>query len=139
MAYCTQDDLLKMISQEELAELTAEFGDAPDSQVVAEAISRGQAEIDAYLGTVYKVPLTPVPALIKALAVDLALFHLYARRSAVPPVRQQKYEAALAFLKEVAAGQATVATGSEPSTTGRQAADLGGATRLFRRDTLGEW
>ncbi len=140
MAYCTQEDLLKMIPPEELAELTAEAGDTPDPQVVEEAISRGQAEIDAYLGTVYAVPLSQVPPLIKALAVDLAIFHLYLRRSVAPPVRRQKYEAAVAFLKEVAAGQAVVAgAGGEPPSTDREAPQIRSANRIFRRDTQGEW
>ncbi|MDP3181581.1 MAG: DUF1320 domain-containing protein [Desulfobaccales bacterium] len=140
MAYCTQDDILKMISPEELAELTAEFGDTPDPQVVGEAISRGEAEIDAYLGTVYAVPLSPVPPLIKALAVDLAIFHLYLRRSIAPPVRRQKYEAAVAFLKEVAAGQAVVAgAGGEPQSSNRETAELNSGQRIFHRDTLKDW
>lgn len=140
MAYCTQEDILKMIPPEELAELTAEAGDTPDPQVVEEAISRGQAEIDAYLGTVYAVPLSPVPPLVKALAVDLAIFHLYSRRSVVPPVRQQKYEAAVAFLKEVAAGQAVVTSnGGEPPSSKRGAAEVSSANRVLSRNTLGEW
>jgi len=140
MAYCTQDDILKMISPEELAELTAEAGGTPDSQVVADAISRGEAEIEAYLGTVYAVPLSPVPPLLKALAVDLAIYHLYSRRSVVPQVRKQKYEAAVTFLKEVAAGQAVVATASgQPAATNRETTELTGAERLFRRDTLKDW
>lgn len=30
MAYCNQDDILKLIPRDELAELTAESGDEPD-------------------------------------------------------------------------------------------------------------
>jgi hypothetical protein len=34
MAYCTQDELLLMITVEELSELTTEMGEAPDLMVV---------------------------------------------------------------------------------------------------------
>ena len=45
MAYCSQDDLLKMIPLAELAELTAESGDDPEAAVVAEAIAKAGGEI----------------------------------------------------------------------------------------------
>ena len=108
MAYCSEDDLLKMIPQSELAELTAESGEVPDSLIITDAISKAGAEIDSYLGVKYVVPLATPPDRVKALAVDLAIYHLYSRRSVVPPVRQQKYDAAVAFLKQAAAGQMVI-------------------------------
>jgi len=105
MAYCTESDLLTLIPQKELAELTADSGDTPDSQVVAEAINLADAEIDAYLGSRYTLPLSPVPDQVKGLSMDMTLYHLYSRRSVAPTVRRQKYETALSFLKQVAAGE----------------------------------
>jgi phage gp36-like protein len=140
MAYSTQDDVLSMISQAELAALTSEAGEIPDSQVVAAAISRADAEIDAALGLRYAVPLSLVPERVKTLSVDLALYHLYSRRGVAPEVWCRKYQDALAFLKQVAGGQATLA-GSEgdPPGASREPAELNGPTRVFSRDTLGEW
>jgi phage gp36-like protein len=139
MAYCTQSDLLTMISQEELAELTADSGDLPDAFVVQEAIAQADAEIDAYLGSRYALPLTPTPPRLKALAVDMAIYHLYSRRSVVPAVRRDKYEAAVAFLKTVAAGTLGLEGSEEaPGATGEVAA-LSSETRLFSRTTLKDW
>ena len=76
MAYCSEDDLLKMIPQSELAELTAESGEVPDSLIIDDAISKAEAEIDSYLGVKYVVPVAAAPAQVKALAVDLAIYHL---------------------------------------------------------------
>ncbi len=140
MAYSVLEDLLKMIPEEELAQITTESGDDPDPAIVAEAISQADAEIDSYLGRRYQVPLSPVPPRVKALSVDLAIYHLYSRRSVAPPVRRQNYEAAVAFLKQVAAGQAVVeVSGGEPPGVNRDVGELTSATRVFRRDTLGEW
>ncbi len=140
MAYCTQEDLLKMIPLPELAELTADSGDIPDSYVVKEAIDKADAEIDSYLGLRYTVPFSPVPARVKALSVDLAIFHLYSRRSLAPTVRQQQYEAAVGFLKQVAAGQALIeGLGGDPPEVCRDVQEVTGAPRIFSRDTLGEW
>lgn len=140
MAYTIQDDLLTMISPGELAALSAETGDEPDSQVVAEAIARADAEIDAACGLRYLVPFSPVPERVKSLSADLAIYHLYSRRGAAPAVWRQKYEDAQAFLKQVAAGQATLAgSGGEPPAAARQSPDFLSANRIFSRDTLGEW
>jgi phage gp36-like protein len=140
MAYCTENDLIKMISQEELAALTAESGDVPDSLVVAEAISRADAEIDAYLGTRYALPLSPVPSQAKGLSVDMAIYHLYSRRSVAPPVRRQKYETALSFLQQVAAGQAVLdGANGLLAESERVESEFDGPVRVFSRNTLGEW
>ena len=140
MAYCTQDDLLTMMPQAELAALTTESGDVPDGQMVAEAIARADAEIDAACGLRYTVPFSPVPERVQSLSTDLAIYHLYSRRNAAPEVWRQKYKDALAFLKQVAAGQATLAgSGGEPPAADRQSPDFINANRLFSRDTLGEW
>jgi phage gp36-like protein len=140
MAYCTEDDLLKMIPQPELAELTAESGEVPDSLIINDAISKAGAEIDSYLGVKYVVPLAAAPDRVKALAVDLAVYHLYSRRSVVPMVRQQKYEAAVAFLKQVVAGQMViVGPQGELPTVAKEVTDATSAIRAFTRDTLADW
>jgi phage gp36-like protein len=142
MAYCTQNDLLTLIPQQELAELTADSGDTPDSQVVAEAIQRADAEIDSYLGMRYGPPLTAVPDQVKGLSMDIALYHLYSRRSVAPTVRLQKYTAAVAFLKLVAAGEAMLEEAGDPASGGDQVqagVEFSSATRIFSRDTQGNW
>jgi phage gp36-like protein len=142
MAYCTQNDLLTMIPVKELAELTAESGDTPDSQVVAEAIQRAAAEIDSYLGMRYTLPLNPVPDQVMGLAMDMALYHLYSRRSVVPAVRLLKYDAAVAFLKLAAAEGAVLEQSGDTGQAETQiqaGVEFSSATRIFTRDTQGNW
>jgi phage gp36-like protein len=140
MAYCSEDDLLKMIPSEDLTDLTVESGEVPDSLIVSDAIGKADAEIDSYLGVKYVVPVSPTPEQVKALSVDLAIYHLFSRRSIIPPVRQQKYEAAVAFLKQVAAGQAVIiGPGGESATMAHEVADATSAVRCFTRDTLSDW
>jgi phage gp36-like protein len=138
MAYCTQSDLITMIPLQELAELTADSGDTPDSQVVDEAIHRADAEIDAYLGMRHTLPLSPLPDQVKGLSIDMALYHLYSRRSVAPTVRRQKYEAAVAFLKLVAAGEAILEDAGDAPSSGDQVlvgSEFASATRVFTRNT----
>jgi phage gp36-like protein len=140
MAYCTEDDLFNMIPEEDLTDLTVESGDVPDSAIVADAISKADAEIDSYLGVKYVVPISPTPDQVKALSVDLAIYHLYSRHSIVPPVRQQKYDDAVAFLKQVAAGQAVIiGPNGESPTVAKDVTDVTSACRHFSRHTQWEW
>jgi phage gp36-like protein len=72
--------------------------------------------------------------------VELAIYHLYSRRSVVPPVRQRNYEEAVAFLKQVAAGQIMIVglQGELPTVT-KEVTDFTSAIRVFSRDTLADW
>jgi phage gp36-like protein len=140
MAYCSEDDLLKMIPQADLADLTVESGEVPDSLIIIDAISKAGAEIDSYLGVKYVVPMATPPDRVKALAVDLAIYHLYSRRSIVPPVWQQRHDAAVAFLKQVVAGQLViVGPQGELPTVAKEVTDATSAIRAFTRDTQADW
>jgi phage gp36-like protein len=140
MAYCAQDDLLKLIPEEELAEITAESGDSPDTAVVNEAIAKADSEIDAYCGVRYSVPFSTVPERVKSLSVEMAIYHLYSRRSVVPEVRRQKYEDAIILLKAIAQGAAVLSvSGETPTATGHEVAELTSGVRVFSRTTLDKW
>jgi phage gp36-like protein len=142
MAYCTSDDILKHIPEPELAQLTAETGEAPDLEVVNDAIAAADAEIDSYLGVRYSLPLAaPAPARIKALSVDMAIYHLHSRRGIMPEVRRDKYKDAVAFLRDVAAGRVQVigATGLEPLGDSENVVEVSSSERLFSRDKLRDW
>lgn len=110
MAYCTQEDLLTLLSEEELALISAETGDTPDEAIVEDAIAAADALIDGYCEPRYRhlLPFDPVPSLVKALSADIALYHLFSRRTTMPEVRRLKYEDAVSFLKQVATGRANI-------------------------------
>ena len=138
MPYCTQDDLLKLVPELELAQITAETGDVPDAAVVSEMIAQAGAEIDSYLAVRYMLPLAETPARVKSLAVDMALYHLYSRRSVAPEVRRQKYEDAVAFLKMVGAGKAEIigAAGTEVAGDAQEVTEISSQARVFDRDKM---
>ncbi len=141
MPYCTQDDLLKLVPEAEMAQLTAESGGVPDAAVVSEVIAKAAAEIDAYLAVRYVLPLADVPAQVKHLAVDMAIYHLYSRRGIESPVRAKNYDRAVAFLKAVAAGGAEIigATGVELPGAEEQVTEFSSSPRVFSRTTLGDF
>jgi phage gp36-like protein len=105
MPYCTQNDLETLISVVELAELTNELGVVPNSTIVTEIINRVDNEIDSYISARYRIPFNSTPEIIKGLSMDMAIYHLYSRRSTVPVIRRTKYEDAIKFLQNVALGK----------------------------------
>ncbi|SDH91923.1 DUF1320 domain-containing protein, partial [Roseospirillum parvum] len=68
--YATQADLEQRFGAQEIADLAyREEGDA-----LGPALADATALIDGYLRGRYALPLSPVPALVTALACDLARF-----------------------------------------------------------------
>lgn len=103
MGYATQQDLSDRFGASELAQLTDRTaGTTIDVTVVARALSDADAEIDAYLGARYALPLTTVPSVLARVAADIARYRLHEDR-ATESVRT-RYEDAVTFLKRVAAG-----------------------------------
>lgn len=140
MAYCDQDDILKLIPEQDLAELTTESGETPDDEVVADCIAAADGEIDSYLGVKYSVPLATVPDRVKWLSADMAIYHLYSRRGVAPEVRRQKYLDAVTFLKDVVAGTAKiVGLAGEAAATTPDVHEMTSSTRVFSRDNMGDW
>ncbi len=139
MAYCTQADIEKLIPAADLAILTTENELEPDAAVVAQAIADAGGEINGYLGIRYQVPLDPVPDLVKAIAVDLAVYNLHKRRPLLPMPEtcRQSYADRIGFLKQVVAGTATIgATAAPPPAVSQDVTEIGSGERIFSTDTL---
>lgn len=139
MAYSTQTDILQLLPESELARLTTEEGDVPDAAVVTDCIGKADAEIDGYLGIRYQVPLDPVPDLVKAISVDLAVYNLHSRRPlmAMPETVKMNYGNRISFLKSVVAGSATVgASAAPPPAVSQDVAEIGSSGRIFSGDSL---
>ena len=114
MSYSLKADIQKEISDDELIGLTDDEGAGVinDGRITA-AIARADAMIDSYCGQVETVPFTTVPAVIKQHSITIAIYFLFARRSAVPEIRRKNYEDAISHLKDIAAGKATLGTTTE--------------------------
>ena len=80
MAYSTIDDIRKLLPEMELLALTDDesLGTVEQGRV-DEAIAQADAEIDSYCAVRYSVPVTPVPAMLRKLSVDIAVYALYSR------------------------------------------------------------
>lgn len=123
MAYCTIDDILDCIDEDEVIGYTDDH-DAGliNQEAVDRAISVADAQIDLYLGRRYQVPMDPVPDQVRHIAVDIAIFRICSRRNQAPDDRRQKYDDAVKQLKDIAAGTGVIpgAVATEPETSGEE-------------------
>lgn len=140
MAYCTKTDILKKITDGELAMLTSETG-VTDDTVVAECIAEADGEIDSYAGRQYVVPMSPVPDRVRNLSIDISIFKAAARRAfklgAINDSIRGLYDDAIAFLKDVAAGRAVIDGAVKPSQNTERTGGFSSANdRTFTPDSL---
>jgi phage gp36-like protein len=138
MAYCTLADILDQVDEAELQLYTDDADEgAVDTDVVDAAIAAAGALIDAYLAARYTVPVDPAPAVLESMAVDIAVFKLAARRNRETDSVRRRYEDAVKFLKDAAAGKAVIAGVTAASGSGsRDHAQIEADTRIFTRDKM---
>ena len=115
MPYATLDGLKRKIDEAVLVQLTdtANTG-ALDETTVQRAIAAADAMIDAYAGSVYLVPMDPVPPVAADLSATIAVALLHRFRSVDSPVWSAAYRDAIEFLRQVAARHATLEGAAEP-------------------------
>lgn len=139
MAYCTLDDILKMIPQSVVIQLTDDEGAGAVNTVrVDEAIDGAAAEVDGYCATRYSVPLNPVPAVIGKLSADLAIYNLYARVvETIPDTRKKQRDDAIRLLERIADGRVQLgSTGLEPVSAPQGKPTIVSSDRLFNRESM---
>ncbi len=134
MTYASQQNLIDRFGQDELIQLTGRASlDAIDATVVARALADADAEINGYLSTRYTLPLSPVPAVLEKLACDIARYQLF--ENAATEIVKQRYENAVRFLKDVAAGKVTLGVDGNGDTaaTISNSVQISSTTPVFRR------
>jgi len=140
MAYCTLDDLEKLIPEVTLIQLTDdEDTGAVNTERVSEAIAQADSEVDGYAGTKYSVPFTTVPPVVKKCSVDIAVYNLYSRKvEEFPATRKDRYNNAIRFLEKVAKGEISLGLDPEPTAKSEGGAECNKTSddRVFTRTTM---
>ena len=163
MPYLTASDLIVRFGAEELAQMadrgtprlvTAELLEAAaggadtsgwgaaDAEAVtkamatiAQAIEDAQSAIDGYLSGRYSTPLSTPPAAIKRLAGDIARYYLYDDHAT--ETVQKRYDAAIAFFRDVAAGKVSLGPEAQASQPTGGTVQMVTGDRVFSRSARG--
>ena len=134
--YATQADLIDRFGEAEIAQLSDRVnGSTPDAAVIDRALADAQAEIDAYLGARYALPLDTIPPVIVRLAADVARYHLYSGGS--NEAVRQRYLDAVSLLKRLASGEVRLdGAVQHPPAEGAIAVGVRAPQRVFGSDLL---
>jgi phage gp36-like protein len=148
MSYTTDADLLTVLSERSLIQLSADDPQAelPDWTVVGEARAYADGQIDARLRQRYALPLAAVPRELKDWALALARYWLYQRRpdgGDLPEAVKASAKEALAALDAVRDAKMSLALpaaggGEEAPAQGARLQVLG-PERMFGADLLGRY
>ena len=137
--YCTLADIKKALPEDIIIQLTDDdnIGDIIAANVT-QAIATADAEIDGYCAVKYSVPFTTVPAVVKALSIEIAVYYLYKRRT-VPEKIEKAYDNAVARLKDISRG--LLSLGVDPPPAASTTADVAESNknendRIFTRSKM---
>lgn len=105
---------------------------------ITQALQDASALADTYLRARYALPLAGMPRALVLAVCDIARYYLY--EDAVTDMVKNRYDQAIAWLKQVAGGSVSL-DGAEAAQAqaGRGSAVLTGPGRVFSRDSLGEF
>ncbi|TCR70519.1 DUF1320 domain-containing protein [Bosea sp. BK604] len=107
MSYATRADIEAIYGARHLETLVP--ADVDMDVAVANAIVSAQAMIDPYLRKRYVLPITvPTPAILKQCAIDIACWQLAPAADRLSEEIEKRAKLRLAFLKDVAQGNAEI-------------------------------
>jgi len=113
MAYTTATAMAARFSQLTLQQLTdRELTGSIDQAVLGQAIADAGTIIDGKLASRYPVPFAAVPALIEALASDIAFYRLH---SNPPKEVASRYDNAIRLLDNLASGAISLGIEQPPA------------------------
>lgn len=145
MPYCSEAQFTERFGARELAQLlgTGEFAGpkAETGRLYSAAAADADAIVDSYLAQRGGVtlPLDTPHARVLELAADLTRYKLYddVKDEEKPPAIVARYRAAIAYLKDVAAGKATIpGLFPDPVEAGPNTVQVYAKERVFTDDTL---
>lgn len=124
MPYIDQSDILQRIAMKQLIQLTDDANTGQlDSGILGGVLEEASGKVDAYCRGRYATPLQQSD-IATTIARDIAVYLLYSRRpQAMSETVRQRYEDAMAALKDIASGKAALdqpasAAAPQTSTTG---------------------
>jgi phage gp36-like protein len=142
MAYASEADIIDLHGTELLDLLADKTGDGVrDAAAIARALDDAGSLIDGYLSQRYTLPLPQVPALLKTICIDIALYRLASNPALLSDDARRRYDDALRFLRDIGAGKAAlglpaVNDGAASEADGAQIVLIESGARVFSRDTL---
>lgn len=146
MPYCERPEVREMMKGDTLNALIGDeyLEDEAEREtrigpIIDKAIEDADGEIDGYLAKRYRVPLSPVPGVIRKFSKDIAYYNVFSRVGIDEGSEQKnilnRYNAAVKFLTLVAEGKVDIGA-SDVEDQARVGFQAKSNRRLFTRDSM---
>lgn len=136
MNYCTQQNIIDRYGQDQLLLIADRNNDqVVDAAVVDQAIADASAEIDVYIAAKYELPLPEVPEVIERICIDIVMYRLASTADVMTEEKRQRYEDAIALLKLIAKGEASLGL-PDPPASSSGSVTVSSQERRFNRDSM---
>lgn len=119
--YTTSEYLASCFDPADLLDLTDdENSGSVNTDVVQWAIDKAEDEVTGYLTGVYTLPLSTIPAKLKQVATDIAIYNLYYRRDKfhISESIEKTYDRALQYFAALRKGTLDLFTKEDETTKG---------------------
>lgn len=117
--YATQADVAAIYGQDALTVAADRDGDgAADPGVADEALTQASELMDSFIGSKYALPLPSVPAVLRQVCVDIALYKLAQRPGSMTEEIKDRNDAAMRWLRDLADGRVTLGIDQSPPSAG---------------------
>ena len=83
------------------------------SAAIEDACAQASSEADSYIAQRFPVPVSPAPRVLQLHVINMACHHLAATADRMTEQIRRRYEDALGWLKDVAAGRAAPGPGAD--------------------------
>lgn len=138
--YCTAEDMIEMFGLPEMtmiSNLDDSAAQAPNEDKILRAIKQASADIDRYLTAQLTYPITSemVLNILNGVCLDIARYNLEHRGEPRPDVKV-RYDAAIAWLMQVAEGKINLVPSPDSSNVADSAIAFGSDKRYFTPDTM---
>lgn len=138
MTYASRDDIVEIWGAEFFTDILPE--DANELAAVAGALRLASDEVDLHLSARFTLPLANQPAVLIGPTVDIAVYKLANRHSALTKTIEDRYENACDLMKRIADGKAGLgadepSVSNEPNTS-KSGAAFSAEPRIFTRGLL---
>ncbi|WP_241565249.1 gp436 family protein [Paenirhodobacter populi] len=138
--YASLEDLIERAGDKELRDIADRDRDgAPDAAVIEAALQDADNLVNTYVGAKYPVPLPSTPPIVRTWATSIARYVLH--RNGAPEHVETDYKDAIAALKDVARGVATLPVEAGESAIAASSGTVMAAhpPQVFTPDRLRGW
>lgn len=117
--YATPADMIAAFGLDEMIAVTDRTGTGQvDAAVALEALERASSEAESYLAARYPLPLATVPQALAYAVCDMARYRLTGGAAQETESIAERHRAAVAWLRDVAAGRAVLPGALPPAQGG---------------------